>query len=546
VHSIDRTLAELSELARSEPAQSRGLEPLRRPIAEKMAELRETIELRKSGGLVAALPVVLTDQGKRSMEEIRSQVDRLQSLELDRLEELSARSHADARRASQAEALGVLVALGLLGFAYWAISRELAERRRMEADLSRLAALVESTEDAIIGLTIDGLVASWNRGAEHLYGYAAAEMLGQRCDRLLPAERRGDLDAEMGRVRRGESAEHREAVRIHKDVSLIDVWLRVSPVRDGAGTIIGASKIARNIGENKRAEALLLQKTTDLEAARRRLSATAEFGAALNQSGMLETYRTALACIGRTIHAPMAVIYDARDGAPPVTRCAVGLDQRLLEASPFEGEGLPWEAARSGVVQVLEGPFDEDALRLRIGLGDVRIHAVVGWPIAFRGRFLEEALHSAVSFSIRHDLPLSLVMLDVDAFKQYNDSFGHPAGDDVLRAVAGLLRDSVREHDVVARYGGEEFAILLPATDADSAHGLAERLRRSIAEHAWTHRTVTASLGITTMLPDEPVTPTALVEAADGALYHSKHRGRNRVTHRRDLHPAAGRPQVVG
>lgn len=150
-------------------------------------------------------------------------------------------------------------------------------------------------------------------------------------------------------------------------------------------------------------------------------------------------------------------------------------------------------------------------------------------------RFLDDALHAAVSFSVRHALPLSLIMLDVDSFKQYNDTFGHPAGDEVLQTVAQILRNGVREHDTVARYGGEEFALLLPATDGESARAIAERLRLSIGSNPWPRRCVTASFGVATMLPDEPVEPAALIEKADAALYRSKRGGRNQVTHHREI-----------
>jgi diguanylate cyclase (GGDEF)-like protein len=150
-------------------------------------------------------------------------------------------------------------------------------------------------------------------------------------------------------------------------------------------------------------------------------------------------------------------------------------------------------------------------------------------------RFLEDALQSSVSFSVRHALPLSLVMIDVDEFKQFNDTYGHPAGDDVLRTVAGILRGGIRDHDIAARYGGEEFSVLLPATDGVAAHVISERLRAAIAGHAWPRRPVTASFGIATMIPEVPIDPVSLVEAADCALYFSKERGRNRVTHHQEL-----------
>jgi diguanylate cyclase (GGDEF)-like protein len=148
-----------------------------------------------------------------------------------------------------------------------------------------------------------------------------------------------------------------------------------------------------------------------------------------------------------------------------------------------------------------------------------------------RRRFQED-MDIFFSISVRKGTPLSLVMLDVDHFKQYNDTFGHPAGDEVLRAVAGLLREATREHDVAARYGGEEFVVLLPSTSADDAMVMAERLRDRIERVPWALRKVTASLGVATTAGDIP-TGAALVEAADHALYRSKRAGRNRVTHHR-------------
>jgi diguanylate cyclase (GGDEF)-like protein len=140
-------------------------------------------------------------------------------------------------------------------------------------------------------------------------------------------------------------------------------------------------------------------------------------------------------------------------------------------------------------------------------------------------------------------LPLSLVLLDVDHFKSYNDAFGHPAGDDVLRAVGALLRRGVRNCDITARYGGEEFAVLLPGAGADKAVEIADRLRGLVAGHDWPSRPVTASFGVATLDPLAPPSgPDELVEQADRALYSSKRLGRNCVTHHNAPSPAV----VVG
>ena len=110
-----------------------------------------------------------------------------------------------------------------------------------------------------------------------------------------------------------------------------------------------------------------------------------------------------------------------------------------------------------------------------------------------------EALESHFALAARQRSPLSLVMLDVDRFKTYNDAFGHPAGDDVLRGIADVLRSTTRAHDTVARHGGEEFTVLLPVTGPVVARGMAERLRETIEQRDWPHRSVTASFGVASM-----------------------------------------------
>ena len=130
------------------------------------------------------------------------------------------------------------------------------------------------------------------------------------------------------------------------------------------------------------------------------------------------------------------------------------------------------------------------------------------------------------------EVPLSLIMLDIDHFKIYNDTLGHQAGDKILTELASILRNQSRKMDFVCRYGGEEFAIILPQADKQEAFLIAERLRMDIEKHAFSHEDIfptkklTVSLGVSSF-PEDGLTPAELVLASDKALYQAKNKGRN-------------------
>ena len=149
-------------------------------------------------------------------------------------------------------------------------------------------------------------------------------------------------------------------------------------------------------------------------------------------------------------------------------------------------------------------------------------------------RYFELRLKEEVSRHKRTKNGLSMLFLDVDNFKNYNDTVGHPAGDEVLRKLSAVLRDTVRENDLVARYGGEEFAVILPAVGKAGAAILAERIRENIEKTYFEHEEiqplgkVTVSIGIAS-LPDDGETDKELLNASDVALYAAKKEGRNQV-----------------
>ena len=155
---------------------------------------------------------------------------------------------------------------------------------------------------------------------------------------------------------------------------------------------------------------------------------------------------------------------------------------------------------------------------------EARIDSLTG--LANR-RALEEILAAEISRAHRFAHQLDVVLLDLDRFKEINDSFGHAAGDVMLRAVSRLLTSLARQGDTVARWGGEEFVVVLPETDLAGAQRFAERLRRTIEAHSVGDMKTSASCGVATMVPEDSVEE--LLGAADQALYQAKSNGRNRT-----------------
>src|SRR4051812_13001292 len=135
-----------------------------------------------------------------------------------------------------------------------AIIRDVSERRKYEHASSRLAAIVESSGDAIVSKDLDGIVTSWNRTAEQLFGYTAEEMIGQSIRVIIPADRQAEEDEVLSRVRSGRTVDHFDTIRRRKDGTLFPISLTVSPIRDEFGVVIGASKIARDISERQAIE----------------------------------------------------------------------------------------------------------------------------------------------------------------------------------------------------------------------------------------------------------------------------------------------------
>ncbi len=143
--------------------------------------------------------------------------------------------------------------------------RDITDRKRAEELRARLAAIVESAADAIIGEDLDGRIVSWNPGANRLFGHSPSDVIGKDAAMLIPPTQRDEATHVRGRISRGEAVPQYESVRLRNDGSLVEVWLMTSPVKDARGNVIGASQIARDIGERKHAEQRILESLREKE-----------------------------------------------------------------------------------------------------------------------------------------------------------------------------------------------------------------------------------------------------------------------------------------
>ena len=284
-----------------------------------------------------------------------------------------------------------------------------SERKQAEKLQARLAAIVESSDDAILSKDLNGIIQTWNAGAHRLFGYRAEEVIGQPVTLLLPPERLQEEAQILSRMRKGQRVEQMETVRVTKDGRRIDISLTVSPVKDRNGRIIGASKIARDITDRKRAESEL---KAAKEAAESANVAKSQFLA--NMSHELRTPMNAI--IGMTDLALGEELSPTlRDYLQTAKQSADGLlelvneilDLSRIEAGGFQLESTPFDLRKTveQVVKTLGVRAYEKGLELVCDLGNVPTR-LVGDPLRLR-QVLVNLVGNAVKFTAKGTVVVS-------------------------------------------------------------------------------------------------------------------------------------------
>jgi PAS domain S-box-containing protein len=247
----------LRRLSADNPRQQQRLTTLEVLIRQWRASSEEILALQRHHGFAAADASISGGSRREIWEKIGLLTGALEHEEQELLTERESRARAQTARTFFILPIGTFVGLGVLVAVLFLLNSEATERLEAEA-ASRLAAeIVKSTDDAIITKTLEGIITSWNPGAERIFGYTAQEAVGQSVLMLVPPECADEEKEILAKTRQGERVQHIETVRVGKDGRRANVSLTISPIKDNAGVIVGASKILRDITERKQVEEAL-------------------------------------------------------------------------------------------------------------------------------------------------------------------------------------------------------------------------------------------------------------------------------------------------
>src|SRR5215218_7730956 len=408
----------------------------------------------------------------------------------------------------------------------------------VKLELSSLQGIVDVSRDAIIGVTTEGVIMSWNRGARGIYGYTSKEALGAPISMLFDHRRGQEASLLFEKVSRGENVTQHEMVHLKKGRTPIDVSLTICPIMESK-TMTGASVVARDITERKRAAGSLAQQAAAMKA-------SMDGMAIIDHSGVCIYLNDAYAKIfgyadpARLIGASWEMFYFEEE----LVRMKEQIMPAVWRDGSWRGEAMglklsggtfPLEISISsvdggGLVQVVRDITERKKLEETLRNSSLK-DDLTG---LFNRRGLLKQAAPYFDFARRQKENLLLLFIDLDGMKRINDEFGHNEGDNALINTAAILNHSFRSSDIIARLGGDEFTVLvtdLNASKEDAISRLNENLKAYNASETRSHK-LAFSIGVATLEPERMTCFEELLEQADQAMYEQKRMKRRRATER--------------
>lgn len=404
----------------------------------------------------------------------------------------------------------------------------------------RFEAIIQSSDDAIIGKTLTGIITSWNRGAEAIFGYTEKEMIGQSMLRLFPIERQDEEYYILEKIVSGEPVEHFETVRIHKNGSPIHVSVSISPVRDRDGNIVGASKIARDITRQVALESAA-------EQFRALVSSSHDAIITKDLNGRVNSWNAGAQSIfgyseEEMMDQPMLILFPEdriEEEAFILGKILAGEKVEHYETIRIRKDGKqihvsvtvsPIRDRHGNIIGASKIARDITPLRQQQEKLEHIAH-YDGLTDLPNRLLLTDRLRQAMALCKRGNQRLGVLYLDLDGFKHINDTHGHDVGDALLVALSRRMAGSLREADTLARIGGDEFvAVLVDVNNSEKLKRVLARILSACSEPVMIdgrRLEVSASIGVTTY-PHDDADEDQLMRHADLAMYEAKQAGKNR------------------
>ncbi len=426
-----------------------------------------------------------------------------------------------------------------------AIPRDVTDQRLAFEAAQQMAAIIENSDDAIIGKTLDGVITSWNRAAERMYGYTSEEMIGRSIDLLCHVDESEEVRSILARIRDGQRVERLSTLRVRKDGTTLTVSLTVSPIHDPDGTVIGASTIARDVTE----ALLAAQNAQSLTAAQdliHTMMTSASIGIGLVRlDGYFTVVNTSMCeLLGHheewfRAHRLQDLVHpdDADEAVRTLARFLADSSSTIIgQLRLVRSDGATVWVRR--VASLIHGQGGQPDL-LMVQVEDITaeheahealVHQAIHDPLTglHNRAWILDILKADLLAAKRLGTSVAALFVDLDNFKVVNDSLGHAAGDEVLTTIANRIRGALRPDDRVARIGGDEFIIVAQdVADVPDVESFAERVSATIASELRVqgHPIVpTASIGIAVSTATS--TPESLLRDADSAMFRAKAAGR--------------------
>jgi diguanylate cyclase (GGDEF)-like protein/PAS domain S-box-containing protein len=388
-----------------------------------------------------------------------------------------------------------------------------------------LAALLQSAEEAVLSVSSDGTIETWSTGAERLYGYAAAEMMGQSLSRLLPLYELPTLNLPVSGNGASEFRSIELGERLHKNGSRLLLAMRRNLIRGESGKIEGLLEIGRKIEphealwspEEAPLRLLMEQLPGFLWTADRNLKISAHWGAGLPATMIRPgSLRGQNVCefLGSADAdtTPIAEHYHALRGVSSRFEYAWKNSVLEIRVGPLRAASGEIMGCLGAAVDVTDRKKSEE-----LAVYQARHDALTG--LANYREFMDR-LEREVRRAERGHHSFTLLLLDLDELKRVNDLQGHLAGNRALRRLAAVMNEHCRSTDLAARYGGDEFAVVLIDSDRGMAEHVAQRIEQRLRSDT-EKPPLGVSIGIG-VYPDDGCTPAELIEAADQRLYRRK------------------------